>query len=396
MRRLSVTQMPVGGKCVFVRADLNVPLNAQGEITDDRRIREAIPTLNLLRDKRCRIVIASHLGRPKGKPVETMRLGPVARRLGDLIGVPVQMAPDCIGPEVDRLKAALVAGDVLLLENVRFHEGETANDPDFARALASGCDCYVNDAFGTAHRAHASTVGVTEYLSPCGAGLLVDKELEAFAAVLEKPVAPFVAILGGAKVADKIPTIANLLPKVHTIIIGGGMAFSFLKVQGYSIGSSLYDAQSATVVRDTLSQAERQGVRIALPRDHVVATSLQDNIETETTPGADVPEGKMGLDIGPQTVAKFTAIVKAAKTVVWNGPLGAFETPPFDAGSRAIAQALATSDALRVIGGGDTAAAVAQFGVAERMSHVSTGGGASLELLEGKALPGLEALDVAP
>lgn len=396
MRRLSVRDMPVEGRCVFVRADLNVPLDAAGRITDDRRIQAAVPTLQMLRGQGCRVVVSSHLGRPKGQVVEGMRLRPVVDRLSGLLNAAVIMAPDCVGPQVEELKASLKPGEVLLLENLRFHPGETANDPAFARALAAGCDCYVNDAFGTAHRAHASTVGVTKHLSPCGAGLLVEREIHAFAEILEAPRRPFVAILGGAKVADKIPTITNLLPKVDALLIGGGMAYTFLKAQGHSVGRSLVDADSAELVRDILTQAQAHSVRLELPEDHVAAAELRADTPRTTTAGPDVPEGLMALDIGPRTVKRFVATATAAATVVWNGPLGAFETPPFDAGTRAMAEALATSKSFRVIGGGDTAAAVAQFGVAAAMTHVSTGGGASLELLEGKRLPGLEALDAAP
>ncbi len=396
MHRLSVSDMPVQGKCVFLRADLNVPLNDDAAITDDRRIREAVPTVRLLRERGCRVVVASHLGRPKGAVVERLRLQPVAARLGALLGTPVTMAPDCVGAAADAAKAGLQARQVLLLENLRFHPGETANDPAFATHLAAGCDCYVNDAFGTAHRAHASTVGVTKHLSPCGAGLLVQKEIAAFAAVLQAPARPVMAILGGAKVADKIPTILNLLPKVQTLLIGGGMAYTFLKVQGYPIGASLLDDASEGVVRDILTKAEAAGVRLELPVDHVVAPRLERDVPAETTEGPAVPEGQMALDIGPKTVARFIHVLQEASTVIWNGPLGAFEVPPFDAGTRAVAEALAAQDVFRVIGGGDTAAAVAQFGVAEAMTHVSTGGGAALELMEGKTLPGLDALDPAP
>lgn len=396
MLRLSVAQMPVEGRCVFVRADLNVPLDGAGRITDDLRIRAALPTLRILREKGCRMVVASHLGRPKGQADTALSLAPVADRLGGLLGAPVTMAPDCVGPAVDALKAGLEPGSVLLLENLRFHAGETANDAAFARQLAAGCDCYVNDAFGTAHRAHASTVGITEYLSPCGAGLLVEQELQAFAGVLADPDPPFVAVFGGVKVADKIPTIANLLPKAQGIVIGGAMAYTFLKAQGHAVGTSLVDDGSADVVQEILAQAAAADVAVVLPVDHVVAAALEPGVATQTTPGPAIPPGMMGLDIGPKTVERVIALLQSARTIVWNGPLGAFETPPFEAGTQAVADAVAAMDSVRVIGGGDTAAAVAAFGVADRMTHVSTGGGASLELLEGKALPGLEALDPAP
>ena len=395
MRRLSVSEMSVAGKCVFVRADLNVPLDGDQRITDDTRIRAAVPTLRVLREQECRMVVASHLGRPKGRVVDALRLAPVADRLQHLLGSSVTMAPDCVGPDVEQLKANLQGGEVLLLENLRFHAGETANDPAFAAQLAAGCDCYVSDAFGTAHRAHASTVGVTAHLSPCGAGLLVEQELQAFGLVLQEPERPFVAMLGGAKVADKIPTIMNLLPNVDSIIIGGAMAYTFLKAQGHTIGASLLDADSEQTVVDILREAKTQNVRIELPVDHVIADRLEADVPTQTTDGPDIPDGAMGLDIGPKTIERFVDVVTAARTVVWNGPLGAFETAPFDAGTRALAEALAQLDTCRVIGGGDTAAAVAQFGLADTMTHVSTGGGASLELLEGKPLPGLEALDPA-
>ena len=396
MRRLSIRQMPVEGRCVFVRADLNVPLDDAGRITDDRRIAAVVPTLQMLRGQGCRIVLASHLGRPKGQVVERLRFGPVVDRLSGLLNAAVRQAPDCVGPAVDALKRNLQPGDVLLLENLRFHAGETANDPAFARALAGGCDCSVNDAFGTAHRAHASTVGVPAHLSPCAAGLLVEKEIAAFAGVLDTPGRPFVAILGGAKVADKIPTITNLLSKVDALLIGGAMAYTFLQAQGHPVGDSLVDADSADLVMDILRQAKTRNVRLELPVDHVVAPALAADAPTTTTEGPAVPPGMMALDIGPRTVERFVDVATSAATVVWNGPVGAFETPPFDAGTRALAEALAERDTFRLIGGGDTAAAVARFGVADAMTHVSTGGGASLELLEGKRLPGLEALDPAP
>ncbi|MCX7924995.1 MAG: phosphoglycerate kinase [Fimbriimonadales bacterium] len=387
MHKKTVRDIDVRGKRVLVRVDFNVPMQ-DGQITDDRRIRESLPTIQYLLEQGATVILMSHFGRPKGRRSPEFSLRPVAERLSQLLGRPVQFFDDCIGEAVEHGIRNLPPNSVALLENVRFYPQEEANDPEFARALARLGEVYVNDAFGSAHRAHASTEGVAHYL-PAVAGLLMEKELHYLGQALSHPERPFVAILGGAKVHDKIGVIQNLLPKVDKLLIGGGMAFTFLKAQGYEIGKSLLDAESLEFAAQMLQQA---GDKIALPTDVVVAPALEPNAPTQVVPVSQIPADQLGLDIGPETARAFGEVVKSARTVVWNGPLGAFETPPFEQGTRAVLQALAESDAVSILGGGDTAAAAEQLGFADKMTHISTGGGASLEFLEGRTLPGVAAL----
>ncbi|BCW96610.1 MAG: phosphoglycerate kinase [Fimbriimonadales bacterium] len=387
MQKKTVRDIEVQGTRVLVRVDFNVPMQ-DGQITDDRRIRESLPTIQYLLERGATVILMSHFGRPKGQRDPRYSLRPVAERLSALLGRPVQFFEDCIGESVEAGVASLPANAVALLENVRFYPQEEANDPEFARALARLGEVYVNDAFGSAHRAHASTEGVAHYL-PAVAGLLMEKELRYLGQALANPERPFVAILGGAKVHDKIGVIQNLLPKVDKLLIGGGMAFTFLKAQGYEIGKSLLDAESLAFAAQMLQQA---GEKIALPTDVVVAPALEAGAPTRAVPVSQIPPDQMGLDIGAETAQAFGEMVRGARTVVWNGPLGAFETPPFEQGTRAVLHALAESGAVSILGGGDTAAAAEQLGFADRMTHISTGGGASLEFLEGKPLPGVAAL----
>lgn len=395
MNKKTIEDIEVKGKRVLVRVDFNVPQDETGRITDDRRIRAALPTIQYLINHGAKTILVSHLGRPKGKPEdrEKFTLKPVAERLGELLGKPVPLAPDCIGPEVQKMVQALGEGDVLLLENVRFHPQEEKNDPEFAKQLADLAEVYVNDAFGTAHRAHASTEGVTKYL-PGVAGYLMQKEIEYLGGALATPKRPFIAVLGGAKVKDKIPVIENLVGKVDRLIIGGGMAYTFLKAQGKEIGQSLLDAESIDFCREMLAKA---GDKILLPVDVVVADGNPfekgaDAVQTRVVPVDAIPAHWQGVDIGPETQKRFAEAVKGAGTVVWNGPMGIFEFDRFAVGTRAMAQALADSGAVTIVGGGDSAAAVEQLGFAEKMTHISTGGGASLEFLEGRVLPGVAAL----
>jgi len=395
MNKKTIEDIDVKGKRVLVRVDFNVPQDETGKITDDRRIRAALPTIQYLINQGAKVILASHLGRPKGKPEdrEKFTLKPVAERLSELLGKPVTLAPDCVGPEVEKMVHAMKDGDVLLLENVRFHPEEEKNDPEFAKQLASLAEVYVNDAFGTAHRAHASTEGVTQYL-PGVAGYLMQKEIEYLGGALANPKRPFIAVLGGAKVKDKIPVIENLVGKVDKLIIGGGMAYTFLKAQGREIGQSLLDADSLDFCREMLAKV---GDKILLPVDVVVADGNPfekgpDAVQTKVVPVDAIPADWQGVDIGPETQKRFAEAVKGAGTVVWNGPMGIFEFEKFAVGTRAMAQALADSAAVTIVGGGDSAAAVEQLGFADKMTHISTGGGASLEFLEGRVLPGVAAL----
>ncbi len=390
----SVEEIQVEGKRVFVRADLNVPVK-DGRITDDTRIRAALPTLRHLLDRGAAVVLASHLGRPKGRPDPAFSLAPVAERLGELLGLSVYLAPDVVGPKVEPLARDLEPGKILMLENVRFHPGETKNDPELAGQLAALADAYVNDAFGTCHRAHASTAGMASLFPPDrrAAGLLLLKEIRAFERVLDRPEHPYVAVLGGAKVSDKIGVIRNLLPRVDRILVGGAMAYTFLKAQGIEVGGSLVEEDRLGLARELLAQAREEGKEIALPADHVIARDLSAEAETRVTGGAEVPAGWKGVDIGPRTREAYAQAVAGARTVVWNGPMGVFEIPAFAEGTVAVARATADSSAFTVVGGGDSVAAVTQAGLADRISHISTGGGASLELLEGKTLPGIAALE---
>ncbi|MEM5948928.1 phosphoglycerate kinase [Spirochaetia bacterium 38H-sp] len=386
----TVKDFDLKGKRVLVRVDFNVPLK-DGVITDDTRIRAALPTLNYILEQDAALVIMSHLGRPKGEKKPEFSLAPVSKRLEELLGKKVIMASDCIGPEVEKLASELKPGEVLLLENVRYYKEETKNDPDFAKKLASLGDVYVNDAFGTAHRAHASTEGVAHHL-PAAAGFLIEKEVSFFSKVLEAPEKPFVAVIGGAKVSTKIAVLESLLSRCTCMVIGGGMAYTFLKVQGHTIGNSLLEEDFLDTASSFLKKAEELGVEVILPVDHVVASEFSENAAPEYVDSADIPEGKIGLDVGKKTVEKVCARISEAKTVVWNGPMGVFEFPAFAEGTKKVAEAIANCPGTTVVGGGDSVAAANAFGVADKMSHVSTGGGASLEFLEGKALPGIEVL----
>lgn len=393
MNKKTIDDIEVQGKRVFVRVDFNVPMDENRSITDDKRIRAAVPTIKALMERGAKVILASHFGRPKGKVVEEMRLDPVAKRLSELLGKEVTKVDDCIGDQVKQAVAQMKDGDVLLLENVRFHPGEEKNDPEFAKALAELADVYVNDAFGAAHRAHASTEGITKYVPVSVAGYLMKKEIEFLGGALENPARPFVAILGGAKVSDKIGVINNLIDKADTLIIGGGMAYTFLKAKGYEVGDSLLDAERIDLAKEMMAKAEAKGVKFMLPVDIVVADRFAPDAKTQVVDADKIPAGWQGLDIGPKTLQMFREAVADAKTVVWNGPMGVFEMPAFAKGTNGLAEVLAESDAITIIGGGDSAAAVEQAGLADKMSHVSTGGGASLEFLEGKELPGVAALD---
>ena len=396
MNKKNIESIAVSGKKVLVRCDFNVPLDADKNITDETRILGALPTIQYLVKNGARVILCSHLGRPKGEVNPKYSLAPVAKRLSEHLGKEVKMAEDVIGDSAKALVAAMGDGDVVLLENVRYHKEEEKNDPEFSKALASLAEVYVNDAFGTAHRAHASTAGVADYL-PAVCGYLIQKELDVMGKALSNPERPFVAILGGAKVSDKIAVIENLIGKVDKLIIGGGMAYTFLKAKGYEIGKSLFDAEKLELAKGLLEKAAASGVELLLPVDTMVATAFPDPIDAEiavSAAAADaIPADQMGLDIGPKTQALFADAVKTAKTVVWNGPMGVFENPVLAKGTIAIAKALAETDATTIIGGGDSAAAVEPLGFADNMTHISTGGGASLEFLEGKILPGIACLE---
>lgn len=392
MAKLTVDKLDVKGKRVFVRVDFNVPIE-KGIITDDMRIRGALPTIKLLIKRQAKVILASHLGRPKGGPSPEFSLAPAAKRLSELLGKPVTMASDCIGPEVEKLVSGMKNGDVLMLENVRFHKGEEKNDPEFAKALASLADMYVNDAFGTAHRAHASTEGITHFLKgPFAAGFLIQKELKYLGDALDKPERPFLAILGGKKVADKIGVIQNLLKKVDSLIIGGGMAYTFYKAQGLEIGTSLFDQEAFEKAKEILKEFGGKPEKILLPVDCLVADKFDASASTKVVAANAIPAGWQGVDVGPESIELFIDKIKRAKTIVWNGPMGIFEIDKFAEGTRRIAEAMAQSGAVTVIGGGDSASALEKFGLTGKMTHVSTGGGASLEFLEGIQLPGIAAL----
>ena len=386
MSKLSIRDLDLKNKCVFIRVDFNVPLAPGGqEITSDKRIKASLPTIRYALDHGAAVILASHLGRPKGKPNPEMSLKPVARRLEQLLGRPVKMAPDCVGPAVEAMKPA--ACEVLLLENLRFHPEEEKNDPGFSKQLAALCDVYVNDAFGSAHRAHASTVGMIAFVPKAAAGLLMEKELEYLTMATTDPARPSIAILGGAKVSDKIEVIANLAKIVDRLLIGGAMAYTFLKSQGQPTGKSLVEDDKLDLARDLLKSV---GGKMMLPVDHVVVSELKEGAANEVVEM--VPADKMGVDIGPKTVEAFSKVIGGAKTIIWNGPMGVFEKPPFDKGTVAVAKAVAQSGATSIVGGGDSEKAVKSAGVADKISHVSTGGGASLELLAGIELPGVAAL----
>jgi phosphoglycerate kinase len=394
MNKLSIRDLDMAGKRVFIRVDFNVPLDG-GKVADDTRIRETLPTLRLAVERGARLVLGSHLGRPKGKVNPKYSLAPVAARRKELLGKPVEFAGDCVGPEAESKSKALGNGGVLLLENVRFHPEEEANDEGFSKQLAALCDqLFVCDAFGSAHRAHASVVGITKFVRQSAAGLLMEKELAYLGKAISNPERPFVAVLGGAKVSDKIEVVQNLMKLADAMLIGGAMAYTFLKSQGKPVGKSLVENDKLDLARNLLEEAHRSNFRLLLPVDHVLAES-PDSTATKTTGIAETPDGWMGLDIGPRTIEQFSKEISKARTIVWNGPLGMFERPAFSQGTLAIARAVAaatTAGATSIIGGGDSVAAAERSGVAKQISHISTGGGASLEFLAGEKLPGVEAL----
>jgi len=392
--KLTIEQLDLRDKRVFLRADLNAPLEG-GAVSDDTRLTAVVPTIRLALDRGAAVVLASHLGRPKGTRDPKFSLKPVAERMASLLGRPVPLAPDCVGPDTVTLAKGVTGGQLLLLENLRFHPEEEANDDGFARELAALADCYVNDAFAAAHRAHASIEAITHHLQPAAAGLLMRSELVALGRILEAPQRPLVAILGGAKVSDKVALVEHLLERVNALVIGGGMAFTFLHALGHGVGRSLLEADRVETARRVLESARRRGVQVVLPIDAVVAAGL-DAPSGRTVGIRDIPGDQMGLDIGPRTVERFDGVITTAGTVVWNGPMGVFEKAPFAAGTLGVARAVAAAPAFSVIGGGDTVAAVNQAGVAERIGYISTAGGAFLEFLEGRTLPGVEALTEAP
>ncbi|NLC63933.1 MAG: phosphoglycerate kinase [Thermoanaerobacterales bacterium] len=392
MNKKTLEDFEINGQRVLVRVDFNVPIDQDGRITDDTRIRAALPTIHYLLDRGAKVVLVSHLGRPKGKVDKKYSLSPAAKRLSELVGKSVILADDCVGNSAQKAVDAMVSGDIVMLENVRFYAEEEKNDPNFAKKLAKLADIFINDAFGTAHRLHASTAGVAKYL-PSGAGFLIKKELDTMGRALEVPDRPFLAILGGAKVSDKIGVIENLLSKVDSLLIGGGMAYTFLKSLGYEVGRSLLEKDKVDLARQLLESAKNRGVDIVLPEDVVVAKELRQGTEYKTVSIEQIPEDMMGLDIGKVSQEKFANVIKKAKTIIWNGPMGVFEIDDFAEGTLTIARELAESQAVTIIGGGDSAAAVEKLGYAEKMTHISTGGGASLKFLEGKELPGIAALN---
>ncbi|NOY05315.1 MAG: phosphoglycerate kinase [Chlorobi bacterium] len=398
MKKLTVRDIDVEGRKVLVRVDFNVPIK-DGIITDDTRVRASLPTISYLLEHGAAVILMSHLGRPKGKVVPEMSLEPVARRLEELLGCPVVMADDCVGSAVEEKAAALQPGDVLLLENLRFHAGEEKNDPGFAEKLAALGDVYVNDAFGTAHRAHASTEGVTRFMSVSVAGFLMEKEIDYLSRAIADPERPYTAILGGAKISGKIDVIQHLLDKVDTMLVGGGMMFTFLKARGYGVGASLVEEDRLDMARSILERVEREAINFVLPVDTIAAEAFSETAKSVTVPIEAIPAGWIGLDIGPETIELFRVEIAKSKTIVWNGPMGVFEMEPFAAGTRAVAEALAEATrngATTIVGGGDSAAAITKLGLQNAVSHVSTGGGASLEFLEGKTLPGVAALTDKP
>jgi phosphoglycerate kinase len=392
MPKLSIRDLELKGKRVFVRVDFNVPMNDAGEITDDTRVRASLPTIQWALERGARLVLASHFGRPKGKPNPKMSLRPVAVRLSQLLSKLVGFAPDCIGPEVEKLVSALHDGEVLLLENLRFHAEEEKNDPEFSRSLAGLAQVYVNDAFGSAHRAHASTAGITQFLSPAAAGLLMERELEYLGKAVGNPDRPYTAIIGGAKVSGKIDLLEALMRYADSVLIGGAMAYTFLKALGVPVGKSLVEEDKLDLAKGVLGFSERRTIKLLLPTDHMVADKVDASATPEVVNTRAIPEGKIGVDIGPATIAEYTRDIATAKTIVWNGPMGVFEIDQFAAGTVAIAHAVAATSAVSIVGGGDSVAAVVKAGVESKISHISTGGGATLEFLSGMKLPGVEAL----
>ncbi|RJP20934.1 MAG: phosphoglycerate kinase [Candidatus Omnitrophota bacterium] len=392
MAKKNIDDINPKGKRVLVRVDFNVPLDDNRNVTDDTRIRAALPTIQSLVDRGGRVILMSHLGRPKGQVKEEFRLEPAAKSLSTLLKKPVTALKDCIGDEVKNAVNAMQDGDVVLLENLRFHPEEEKNDPAFCKQLAELGDLYVNDAFGTAHRAHASTEGVTRFFDTNVAGYLMQKEIEYLVGALETPARPFIAILGGLKISGKIDVITNLLEKVDGILIGGAMAYTLLKVKGIDVGDSIVEVEKLDVAKETLAAVEAKGVSFLLPEDHKAATEVKDGIEPQVIDAQSIPTGLKGIDIGPATIKRYEEEIAKAKTIVWNGPMGVFEIPAFAEGTIRIAKAVAASNAVTIVGGGDSVSAVNQIGVSDQITHISTGGGASLELLEGKVLPGLAAL----
>lgn len=391
LNKKTIEDIDVSGKKVLVRCDFNVPLK-DGQITSDKRIVASLPTIQYLLDHHAKVILCSHLGRPKGEVVPEFSLKPVAARLSELLGLPVKMAADVVGESAVTLAAGLKEGEVLLLENVRFEKGETKNDPELSKKFAALADVFVNDAFGSAHRAHSSTTGVTDYI-PAVCGYLIQKEIKFIGGALENPKRPLVAILGGAKVADKIGVITNLIDKVDTLIVGGGMAYTFMKALGHQIGDSLLDAENVELASQMMQKAKDKGVKFLIPIDNRIGKEYKPDTESKICPSDEIPDGWMGLDIGPKTEQLFADALKGAGTVIWNGPMGVSEWDNFASGTIAVATAVANSGAISIIGGGDSAAAVQKLGFADKMSHISTGGGASLEYLEGKELPGIAALN---
>ncbi|MCL5005344.1 MAG: phosphoglycerate kinase [Acidobacteria bacterium] len=396
MAKLSIRDLDLKDKVVFMRVDFNVPLNDAGEITDDTRIKASLPSILYALRNDAKLILASHLGRPKGKPNPKMSLQPVTVRLAQLLNRPVSFARDCVGPELERNAAELKPGGVLLLENLRFHKEEEGNDPDFARQLAAPANVYINDAFGSAHRAHASTEGITHYVPVRAAGLLMEKELEYLGKALQNPLHPYVAIVGGAKVSDKIKFLQNLMGFADTVLIGGAMAYTFLKAQGLDVGQSRYEPDKLDLAREVLQLAKQKNVKFKLPQDHVVAAKLDASAQGEIVNSSSIPADRLGVDIGPATTAEYVAEIRQARMIIWNGPMGVFEMDQFSKGTMEIARAVAASDAVSIVGGGDSVAAVHKAGVADNITHISTGGGASLEFLSGLKLPGVEALPEKP
>lgn len=391
MRKKSVEDIDVSGKRVFLRVDFNVPMNETGTISDDSRIKACLPTIKYLIDNNARVIICSHLGRPDGRVVDSLRLAPIASRLSELLGKPVKVLRESIGAEVEAVVNKLKDGDAVLLENIRFYPEEEANDPDFAKALAKLADVFVNDAFGASHRAHTSVVGVAKHL-PAVSGILMEKELEALSEALENPARPFAAIIGGAKMSGKLGVLENIITKVDILLIGGGMTATFLKSMGYGIGDSSVENDRLDYVRQLMEKAKSLGIKLLLPKDLIITDKLEVGSYIRAVPVTDIPDGWLISDIGPDTIVEFSQELKRCKTVVWNGPLGLFEIPAFANGTHSILKVLAELEATTVIGGGSTAEAVVEMGLADKMSHVSTGGGASLEFLEGKILPGISVL----
>ena len=392
MNKKTIEDIAVAGKKVLVRCDFNVPLDENKNITDENRLNGALPTIKYLVGQGAKVILCSHLGRPKGEFNEKYSLAPVAKRLSEMLGQEVKMAKDVIGDSAKELVAGLKDGEVMLLENVRYHKEEEKNDAEFSKKLAEFADVYVNDAFGTAHRAHASTAGVAAYI-PAVCGYLIQKEIEIMGGALSNPERPFVAILGGAKVSDKIGVIENLLEKVDYLIIGGGMAYTFLTAKGYEIGTSICEDEKLDLARSLMEKAQAKGVELLLPIENVCASEFSNDAERKIVPSDNIPSDFMGMDIGPKTIELFSEVITKAKTVIWNGPMGVFEFSNFAEGTKAVAKAVADSGAITIIGGGDSAAAVEQLGFADKMTHISTGGGASLEFLEGIELPGIAALN---